>query len=307
MRIIALLLLGICGCSATEAAPAPVADTSTDTTVEDVAITPDAETAATGGTLGAKCAADGDCATGLLCWSEKTGRDRWPSGGLCTAPCGKDDECTALEAGARCWEFDGTKFCVAGCDLGGTLTGASTPLDPTKCHGRTELGCWKPTAAIDPFCAPSCNGDAACPGGKCDPGKGLCTKVAAGTTDSIGLGYQLDGGTAIECSTGYRRLDTPTGVLFCTALCTLGVVPSCGWDGSGKARAACVFGPTGARAGDLGFCGELCDCDSDCRAPLRCRKLEAKPAATYGRQGLCGGTNALAPACGDAGTDGSTD
>ena len=57
---------------------------------------------------------------------------------------------------------------------------------------------------------------------------------------------------------------------MCSALCNLGSVVGCGYSGDGKADAACLFATIFAPdpgAGDVGLCGQLCDCNSDCKAP----------------------------------------
>jgi len=80
---------------------------------------------------------------------------------------------------------------------------------------------------------------------------------------------------------------------------------ACVWmERHGKASAGCLFGPTGSKAGDLGHCAELCDCDSDCRAPLGCHQIDPIFAKAYGRAGGCGGGGPLVAKCADAGTSG---
>lgn len=258
--------------------------------------------------MGAKCSADSDCASGLICYGPISGFDRWPASGMCTARCAETSECTALESGSACWTLEGNRrYCLAGCKNGGSLTGVTSPLQADKCHGRSDLGCWNAPDPYEPACMPSCNNDSACgPDSTCDIGQGLCTKNAPDAGD-IGIGYERDGGQQLACSTGYRRLDTTTDVLYCAAVCTLGVQPSCGFGGTGKASAACIFGPPGGGAGDLGSCAELCDCDSDCRAPLECRKLAPAYVNAFGRTGVCGGKDPLLAKCADGGTDAGTD
>ncbi|HEV8246850.1 MAG TPA: hypothetical protein VGP93_13825, partial [Polyangiaceae bacterium] len=56
----------------------------------------------------------------------------------------------------------------------------------------------------------------------------------------------------------------------CSAFCNLGSVYGCGFDGTGQADAACLFATVIAPdpgAGDVGLCGQLCDCNSDCGTP----------------------------------------
>jgi hypothetical protein len=87
---------------------------------------------------------------------------------------------------------------------------------------------------------------------------------------------------------------------MCARLCTLGHLPSCGWDGTASTSYACIVAqaPTQAGYGDGGYCGELCDCDDDCTDPWAiCLGLASVPgadrpwAATVvaqsGRAGVC--------------------
>jgi hypothetical protein len=86
------------------------------------------------GTLGSKCAADGDCTGGLECVVVGEAFSRAPAGGLCTAPCLLDDECKPHGETALC----SGSFCLEGCKTN-TTTGPT--LDPTKCHGREDMAC----------------------------------------------------------------------------------------------------------------------------------------------------------------------
>jgi hypothetical protein len=169
-----------------------------------------------------------------------------------------------------------------------------------KCHGRNEMGCH--TAANGGVCFPSCNDDSACPGAYCQPANGVCTKVASGSAWS-----EIGQPEAAGCHSGV--VSGPGG--FCTASCTLGVVPTCKWPGPGtKANAACLRGPASPGQGDLGECVQLCDCDNDCHAALTCTALGGSFPMSTGRMGACG-TTGTGIACGDAaadsGSDGSAD
>ncbi|MBK6692888.1 MAG: hypothetical protein IPG50_11905 [Myxococcales bacterium] len=299
---VAFFCTAVDGCSSDDTAVSGAADAATDG-----AANAPGDSAVEGGaakSLGAACKGDADCNAGLFCYNAESGIDHWPASGMCAARCTDDKSCTALEPGAKCWSLaTRDKLCYAGCTLGGPVTGVTTALNPSKCGGRSDLGCYKPTDNTDPFCAPSCNDDSACAAGeKCDLGRGFCSKTSTANAGDIGLGYKRDGGTEIACSTTYRRIDAPADVLYCSAPCVVGVLPACGWNGTGKANAGCIFAPTGGGAGDLGNCAELCDCDSDCRAPLRCREVDPQLANGYGRAGACGGTGPLVAACADAGS-----
>src|SRR6185436_498944 len=70
-----------------------------------------------------------------------------------------------------------------------------------------------------------------------------------------------------------------------------GVVPSCGWTPGTKADAYCLFFSTSipdVGFGDRGSCGQLCDCNRDCRSPdLICTPLSGSLSQATGRQGYC--------------------
>jgi hypothetical protein len=304
--LIALLALPGCGRDEQPATTAPGDSESViDTAVEDTVF----GEVSTGRPLGSACTVDGDCASGLSCWTEKTGRDEWPKRGICTMPCTTDGECDDKTKGSLCVSSNRKppqqKFCYPGCTAGGaTLDKPTMMLDPAKCGGRADLGC-QYAAADRQYCFPTCSGDEGCGSGKCDPYWGLCAKgITEDMYKDIGNGYAPDSGVevgTVECSTRFLMTD-PDGVRFCSASCTVGVVPSCGWNGMGKANAACLSLPPGGGVGDRARCVELCDCDSNCRAPLRCVKLKPSLATEFGRVGFCAGSGeSYAASCGDAG------
>ncbi|HET9933179.1 MAG TPA: hypothetical protein VFQ35_20890, partial [Polyangiaceae bacterium] len=78
---------------------------------------------------------------------------------------------------------------------------------------------------------------------------------------------------------------------LCSGFCNLGLATACGWDGTGKADAACLFAQgfnESPAAGDSGFCGQLCDCNSDCRNPkFSCVALVDAEAKIVKRAGYC--------------------
>jgi hypothetical protein len=101
---------------------------------------------------------------------------------------------------------------------------------------------------------------------------------------------------------------------FCSGFCKLGE-PGCGNipTSSAKPQAYCLFGTDmNADRDDLGFCAELCDCNSDCKNPDFICTTVMGLAAQIGRAGACGpkntgtgGTSTGIPTCtgatGDAG------
>ena len=107
--------------------------------------------------LGRGCIDDADCddttAPGLDCItaSETVLGNGAPPGGLCTAECASDDECTAFGAGARCYPFEEnaeTGYCVEGCSFG------APGIGEIKCHNRDEFACNPALLSPTPRCAP---------------------------------------------------------------------------------------------------------------------------------------------------------
>jgi hypothetical protein len=80
-----------------------------------------------------------------------------------------------------------------------------------------------------------------------------------------------------------------TRISICSGRCQLGSVAGCGVDANSTALpdASCLFGPQGADVGDLGTCGQLCDCNGDClNQTLICRPDNNIFGGT-GRAGYC--------------------
>jgi len=155
---------------------------------------------------------------------------------------------------------------------------------------------------VNPVCLPQCNSDADCGGDLfCDPSDGLCR-----TTQKTGKGIGEpctppgEGGTD-ECRGRCVSFIAESGgaplTSMCAENCTAGSLPSCGWAGpsQGTADAYCLFTSTvvadrgGAGLGDLGSCGQLCNCNGDCLNPeLICVSLEnADFERALGRPGYC--------------------
>lgn len=276
-------------------------------TTGDAAATPDAggPTAPSGGTLGAECATNADCIAELSCVTG-TATEKLVKG-VCSIECTENSDCTKYGGGA-CWRIgDVGKFCAEKCTTGApemtTLVGT---LDTNKCHGRRDMGCAVGVAADGGpppvFCLPVCNDHSECESGmKCHLGRGVCTTEAVAPYSEIG-------NPESSCPDGFRA--SINGVQFCSAKCTLGVVPSCGWAGPGtKADAVCSITWAGAAGyGDDAKCSRMCDCDSDCPAPLRCHTSNPIHVSEHGRAGVClPGNGGLVPACADAGVDASID
>lgn len=247
----------------------------------------------TGANLGRACVSDTDCGDArLTCLTNDGLSGNGPAKGICTAACGSTSDCLELADDAFCAQFtDSDAYCLEGCTLG--------VLGEPKCHSRQEMACnvygLNPTGAScatdddcpngdlcsttgtcgSPLtaCLPACGGDYDCGAGQhCDFSSGLCL-----ATEPAGLPI----GSACTPPTG-NETDACDGVCFehdandptvgeCSAWCVFNNTSftGCGWDGTGKADAACLFGPSFEGSGqpgngDVGICGTLCDCNSDC-------------------------------------------
>ncbi|MBW2537105.1 MAG: hypothetical protein JRI55_36800, partial [Deltaproteobacteria bacterium] len=243
-----------------------------------------------GSRLGAACATSDECG-GLVCDLPAPSSD--PSGyagGICTFTCEDADLCAQVLTGARC--IDG--LCLEPCEYGPSDLSAA---DPTKCHGRGDVACYEvhEGGAIRDLCLPTCNVDADCGDPMfCDPAEGFCRPVPpSGLSDGMPCNAHAD------CM-GICFDSTPSQRGVCARVCTLGRVPSCGWDGSGSADYGCLLSQDAANAGfgDGGFCAELCDCDEQCSSPsFVCEPFAAVPHLSApwaqqvvtgsGRAGLC--------------------
>lgn len=263
----------------------------------------------TGGTvskstnLGRACATNATCGTasGLSCVTDPV----IPQG-LCSATCETDADCQKISAGAVC----NSGLCLEGCAIG--------PDALNKCHDRPDFACQffdsvttTTLCSVDEDCAnsavcnngscvdiitacqPTCASDDDCAGDFCNIGTGLCqaTKPAG---KAVGSACDVNA-TTDECA-GMCIGDSAGTFSLCSGYCTFGVQGGCGWNGVGPAQAGCMFVPRYVQdlgAGDVGYCGQLCDCNDDCLNPtakcLSFAALELEDFETfYGRKGYCG-------------------
>jgi hypothetical protein len=248
---------------------------------------------ATSGSLGDSCNADGDCAQGLVCVTATSGKlaGGSPPNGLCTSTCAADTDCTAFSAGAYCVPFDENatvQYCLEGCTTGA----AGVP----KCHERVDFSCTaigdipgtqtcttSDDCAAQQVCDPTmnvcgdlvtacqatCGGDFDCGSGQyCDFSTGLCM---AGAATGLAIGSPCDPNASTDPCDGFcSAVDSAGTIGECAGFCSLNAdLIGCGWDGKSTADAGCLFGtrvsPPGDLApGDVGICGGLCDCNTDC-------------------------------------------
>ncbi|HVJ18698.1 MAG TPA: hypothetical protein VM686_24925, partial [Polyangiaceae bacterium] len=213
--------------------------------------------------LGRDCITDAECGQGLICVArdDVATLGGAPPGGLCTAACATDNDCLTISANGWCIPFTSDAsggYCLEGCAM-------DAGLNP-KCHNRIDMVCsgiqFEPlaTACLDNIdcgvneacvsgecnlvltvCLPSCGSDADCDAGLfCDYRTGLC-----GEAPPTGKGFNepCDPNAVVdECTSGYcsASYEVPT-TGTCSGFCNLGNPFSCGYEGDGKADAACLF------------------------------------------------------------------
>jgi hypothetical protein len=220
-----------------------------------------------------------------------------------------DADCTAIAAGTLCNTDAG--ICLEGCAIG--------PDAPSKCHDRPDFACQfltsvstTKTCTADEECAnsavcdkgtcveivtacqPTCASDDDCAGEFCNIGTGLC-QAAKPTGKAVGSACDASVTNSTECS-GLCIGDSAGTFSLCSGFCTFGVQGGCGWNGVGPADAGCMFVPRYVQtpgAGDVGYCGQLCDCNDDCLNPTaKCLSFTAIGlddfATFYARKGYCG-------------------
>jgi hypothetical protein len=245
------------------------------------------------GLLGAACTVSDDCRKGLDCFTPSTSllNGEGPSAGMCLAKCLSDhDFCNGLDATAKCvvlddggtpaFTSDDVSYCFPGCKLG------KQPADADKCRGRVDLVCVEePVGAGAGYCKPACRSDVDCAPEKCDLATGLCANSAR-SGDALGADCQLSNS---QCAGACYPVNNTYSA--CSGFCSYGT-PGCGQSGDPPYKAFCSIpgaATATAGAGDIGFCGELCDCDTDCgRADAVCEPQPAAWTKTTGRKGLCG-------------------
>ncbi len=252
-----------------------------------------------GAAMGRACRVTAECG-GLTCIGGDGSADRaWPARGWCSLDCTDDPGvCAGLRADAACIPLDPAALdrramCVEGCQYGPENLQS---FEPAKCGGRSEAACSPNPVGGGPVCLPQCNADGECDGGVCNPRTGLCQREpVAGAR----VGASCDTSTSDACRgecIDYPLTDASTAGV-CFERCTTGALPACGWDGpgTGDADAFCVYAYSevvdggGPGVGDLGACGQLCNCDDECRSPaFRCVAHDsAQFEQATGKAGIC--------------------
>ena len=268
--------------------------------------------------FGDRCFEDTECPTGMFCLKQDGTQflGGGPLGGICTVDCATDGQaqCEAVGPGSQCVQLagfdtefdpsDDVAFCFELCN--------SAQEFEDKCHGRPEMACFSTSSGAS-FCQPTCTGDSDCPGDRvCNLGNGICVDPVD-RPGTLPIGAVCDENDD-QCA-GFCVAPGDETIGTCTGLCRLGSV-GCGVDSSNLSDpldAFCLFGPADAELGDLGVCGQLCNCDSDCLEP---GTICSAFGATSGirtltlRDGFCttpdtdggGGGIPTCPAPGDSGT-----
>ncbi|HTV20236.1 MAG TPA: hypothetical protein VMG12_16240 [Polyangiaceae bacterium] len=263
--------------------------------------------------VGAPCNTDADCPAApngdrlLTCITPTSAAEFGtgsPQGGYCTAVCEGNEDCVAIDGLTACGLIDdatNTGYCIALCQPGGDD-------GLVKCAGQNDAepraqACFAiPNNPNIGACFPVCQSDAACGNGQfCDlgaTGLGLCV-----TTPPVGgdVGAPCTPDTAeTDCKSGVcvTLLDPDTGEdagNFCSANCTFGLIEGCGFDldvPDGTREAVCIRPQENTDGGgDIGFCFELCDEDTDCAqadAGWICEHdLQPNAVTLVGRTGEC--------------------
>jgi hypothetical protein len=250
-----------------------------------------------GGIVGARCESDTDCLGGALCL--RADGDLYagggPAGGYCTFACTATGDCTSHDTHSDCETVNsnGGRYCIRTC-----LSKDAEPGE-AKCLNRPDLVCESIAADTgnftadrqDGFCAPLCGSDEECPAGRfCNRQGHICVAFRApGAPTGSACSLEAD------CD-GHSCENRVNGIGVCTAACTLGSLSGCGYSREDATRkAACVTAQVAASrfsegSGDLGFCRELCDVDSDCIQAAHgfgCAPFTDQAAAFFGRAGAC--------------------
>ena len=116
--------------------------------------------------VGAACAGDDDCSSGLSCLtadSDPFGIPGGPAQGYCSVPCENAVECPSTDT--LCASTAGGGYCLEECDL----------EDVNACHGRETTVCI--SIGGPSVCVPTCTADTDCGGRTCDVENGLCVDV----------------------------------------------------------------------------------------------------------------------------------
>jgi len=250
--------------------------------------------------LGAGCTRDGDCPAGAFCLDRNSDAlfGGAPPDGVCVADCSEDEAACARFADAVCVAVAAAEggsaaasaLCFERCSLGRE--------EQPKCAGGAHVACApiEDSSGAGAFCRPLCANDDECGARECDPAYGVCV-ASAGDDRSFGLRCDpeldpdadagADASGAASCVGPCVQLNAAPSL--CSRRCVFGEAGECAPASGGLRRGGCVFASEGGAIGDLGYCGELCDCNDDCIEPsFVCDAFEDESLeAAFGRLGVC--------------------
>lgn len=217
--------------------------------------------------IGGPCDEDGDCPEPAFCLGP-TGAKLFGGGapsGVCVADCTEDASACDAFRGAACIDTspvaDGpgtTRLCLERCEFAGA------DLEQ-KCHRRVDVACEELEGSDgEGFCRPLCSVDAECGDRRCDRRLGVCRSAELVTPDTR-FGSECDAEAEEPGCVGVC-LELDDALAVCSHRCVFGSADDCAALGEDQ-PSACQFVSPGGTIGDIGYCGELCDCNDECTAP----------------------------------------
>lgn len=225
--------------------------------------------------IGERCTSDKQCDADAFCYfgDEET---KGSSGrGICVTAC--DGKCGNTTPASRCIATaDDGDICMPSCTVG--------EPDLDKCGGFSDVVCEViSTTSSDgkhAVCHPFCTTDSDCKSDHfCDRSMGLCLTEP---TDGLAFGASCAPGSA-ECQGECIAVGEES---LCTHRCVLGSIENCGDE---EHDGVCFLADTDESVGDVGFCSELCNTDSDCSADgFSCEHFEDSSIDdAFGFRGVC--------------------
>jgi len=202
------------------------------------------------------CDSVADCDPGMLCLEEDG--DEYFGGGLpggrCTVDCLEDPTACGSSGELVCVRTE-----LAGSEPAARCFPACSPgdRDDAKCQDATLTACERlPDDTELGFCRPFCASDDDCSAGHCDRRNGACVPSAA--ADDFGASCVPDVEDP-QCFGVCVALEDGFGV--CSHRCRYGSAEPCA---GGDGLTFCAYPSEGGDLGDVGYCAELCDCESEC-------------------------------------------
>ena len=250
--------------------------------------------------IGQRCLKDSDCGTqGLICL-EAAG-DEFNGGGVSNGVCSVDcsaDLTAVVSTDSTCFQIDKSSICLQITPAQAYCVESCTPGAPDateqKCHNRKDMACADPRDQGLGYCKPTCRGNFDCGSRVCDLADGTCVDKID-PSRKLPIGTKCDPNADVDpcqgACVGIVTNDSGTADIgFCSGFCKLGEQNGCGFDPQAKTvDAFCLYQTSqAADFGDLGFCGQVCDCNDDCLSPdFICTAVNGL-SDLIGRGGACG-------------------